>query len=99
MKKITQIKLLGMLLPVIEVEGLLHKGVSVQGRATSDTAKIMIDAGCAGDGYLLTVLHEAVHQAVWSLGVAAEEPDIDRIAIMILSLIRDNPKLVDMIQE
>jgi len=72
-------------------------GVALGGHAGSSTAEILIDTECSRDGYLITLLHEIIHQGLWAMAINLSEDDLERLSTMVLSLIRDNPKLVDII--
>lgn len=100
MKKIKKIKLMGMVFKVIHVNDLRDpQGVALGGRAKSATAEILMDDGSSADGYLVSLLHEIYHQGLWAMGMHLSEDDLERLSTMGLSLIRDNPKLVEQIRK
>jgi len=100
LKKIKKINLLGMTFNVIHVNDLRDpQGVALGGRAKSATTEILMDNESSGDGYLTTLLHEILHQGLWGMGMHLSEDDVDRLSTLSLSLIRDNPQVVDLIKK
>ena len=100
MKKIKKIRLMGMEFKITHVNDLRDpEGVALNGRAKSATAEILMDNDSSADGYLSTLLHEIYHQGAWAMGMQLSEGDLDRLSTMGISLIRDNPKLVELIRK
>lgn len=99
-KKIKKIKLLGLKFKVVHVNDLRDpQGVALTGRAKGATAEILMDNDSSSDGYLTTLIHEIFHHGMWAMGMHLSEDDLERLSTMGLSLIRDNPKLIELIRK
>ncbi len=97
-KWIKSVRLLGAVLPVVEVK-LIEDRANNHGRFIFASRTIEVKKDLMADGYLGALLHEAVHAGGDLIGIDFDESQTDRLSTMILSLIRDNPKLVKMIRK
>lgn len=97
MKKIKKIKLMGMVLLVVETKDLNDGVVMLYGQHVANTHKIEMNPIAKGETYITTLLHEILHVGESILDIQMSESEVKRFSILLLSLIRDNPKLVELI--
>ena len=63
-----------------------------------DSTRIVVRTGLHPDLLKHTILHEVVHCLESTMYLKLSERDVDNIALGVLSLIRDNPELIELIQ-
>jgi hypothetical protein len=75
------------------------KGNEVDGKLWHSQARIVIDKDLEKQPQKQTLLHEIVHEIAIQSGQDVSEGLVDAIAFGIYQVVRDNPKLVRMIQK
>ena len=68
------------------------------GQYHPDSRRIVVRTGLHPDLLKHTILHEVVHCLESTMYLKLSERDVDNIALGVLSLIRDNPELIELIQ-
>ena len=69
------------------------------GRIQFESREIFVKKGMCESQKAQTLMHEIVHAAEREIALGLDEKDTERFSRMLIQVIRDNPKLIEMVMK